>query len=83
MLGRATIGALVGLLIGAGTVALLEAVKLMRAGQTAGFDLPAGLASLLRPETVGDWVTLAGVAVFALLVALGVAATAVARHGRG
>lgn len=83
LLGRATIGALAGLLIGAGTVALLEAVKLMRAGQTAGFDLPAALASLLRPETVGGWVTLAGVAVFTLLVALGVAATAVARHGRG
>lgn len=83
LLGRATIGALAGLVIGAGAVTLLESVKLMRAGKTDGFDPVAALASLLRAETVGDWVTLAGVAVFALLVALGVAATAVARHGRG
>lgn len=83
VLGRAAAGAVIGLVIGAGTVALLEGVKLMRAGKTEGFDLMTALGSLLRTESVGDLVTLTGVLVFALLVALGVAATAVARHGRG
>jgi PAT family beta-lactamase induction signal transducer AmpG len=61
------------------TMGLLAAIAAKRGG--AAFELAPQLRSLLLPQTIGDWLTSAGVAVAALLAALATAATLAARRG--
>jgi PAT family beta-lactamase induction signal transducer AmpG len=61
------------------TMALLAALKAYRKSKV--FDLGAQLMPLLRPQNLGEGLTLAGVVLLALAVGLGAAATLVARRG--
>jgi PAT family beta-lactamase induction signal transducer AmpG len=83
---RAAAGCLVGSAFAALVAALLGALKAMRS--TAGhpgrpFDLAPSLAALAAPQGAGDWLTLAGIAIFALVCGLLTAAVAAARRGEG
>jgi PAT family beta-lactamase induction signal transducer AmpG len=95
---RGAAGALAAGAFAAFVTALLAALKAMRAGAghgsgaTAGgttghlaypFDLVAPLRALAAPATTGDWLTLLGIAAFALVCGLLTAAVAAARHGAG
>lgn len=62
-------------------VALLASLKAMRATPPAGFDLRGATWIVAHPATIADWVQLVGVAAFALIGGLFVAAVAVARRG--
>ncbi|BAU50079.1 major facilitator family transporter [Sulfurifustis variabilis] len=76
---RGALGGLVALVIGAFSVAALDAFKRMRALPDAGFDLIAPLTHLLVPTTVSDWLSAVGVLLFGFTIALATAATAAAR----
>jgi PAT family beta-lactamase induction signal transducer AmpG len=58
-------------------VALLDAFKQQKA--EAGFDLLTPLAALFEPADVSGWVSLFGVTLFSIVIALATAATAAAR----
>jgi hypothetical protein len=62
-------------------VALLAALKTMRATEGGRFDLPAALWQVAQPVAITDWVQLGGIVAFALIGGLGVAAVSAARHG--
>lgn len=74
---RAVIGGLVGFSIAALSVALLDAFKHRKIAAT--FDLLTPLTNLFAPADVSGWVSLFGVALFSIVVALATAATAAAR----
>ena len=78
---RGVVGGLVGLLAGAGIVALLDALKAYREDKTAGFDLVSPLGDLFAPEGVAGWSTTIGLLAFAAIVGLMTAAVVAARHG--
>jgi PAT family beta-lactamase induction signal transducer AmpG len=88
-LGRAQIvarGAVGGLLVGAAGFVLdasLAAVKTMREAKGTGFDLGAALWRLAHPATIADWLEVGGVAAFAIIGGLFVAALTAARRGAG
>jgi PAT family beta-lactamase induction signal transducer AmpG len=88
-LGRGAIalrGIAGGLLVGAaGFVldALLAAIKLMRESRGAGFDLAGAMWTLAHPSGVNGWVELGGVAAFAIISGLFIAALTAARRGAG
>jgi MFS transporter, PAT family, beta-lactamase induction signal transducer AmpG len=88
-LGRLQIaarGVLGGLLVGsAGFVldAALFAVKTMRETKGAGFDLGAAMWRLAHPMTIADWMEVGGIAAFAIVGGLFVAALTTARRGAG
>ena len=64
--------------------AALAAVKTMRdAKGAAGYDLGAALWRLAHPVTIADWVEVGGLAAFAVIGGLFVAALAAARRGAG
>jgi PAT family beta-lactamase induction signal transducer AmpG len=64
--------------------AALAAVKTMRdAKGAAGYDLGAALWRLAHPVTITDWVEVGGLAAFAVIGGLFVAALAAARRGAG
>jgi PAT family beta-lactamase induction signal transducer AmpG len=64
--------------------AALAAVKTMRdAKGAAGYDLVAALWRLAHPVTITDWVEVGGLAAFAVIGGLFVAALAAARRGTG
>jgi PAT family beta-lactamase induction signal transducer AmpG len=82
---RGLAGALFGLALGAGTAALLAALKAVK--PAAGhprlpFDLWTPLAALWFPADLNGWLTLAGIVACALVVGLLAAAVAAARHGQ-
>jgi MFS transporter, PAT family, beta-lactamase induction signal transducer AmpG len=83
---RAAAGTLLGCGGGALVMALLAALKAVRAtpGHAAGrFDLAAPLYALASPTGPGGWLTLAGIVTAGLVCGLLVAAVAAARHGAG
>jgi len=72
-----------GLMSGAvafAVVVLLAALKTMRETAEAGFDLVAAAAQVARPASIPDWVQLVGIAAFAIIGGLFVAAVAAARR---
>ena len=77
ILVRAGLAFGVALAAGALSLAGVSAIKDFRAGRA--FDLAPGLAALLQPGSLGDWVSSAGVLVVAALAALGTAAALAAR----
>ena len=78
---RGLVAAAVALLMGAGIVALLAAMKAHRDTPEAGFDLAEPLLALVRPGELGDWLSLVGLLAFAGIVGLMTAAVVAARHG--
>ncbi|HXO42195.1 MAG TPA: hypothetical protein VN999_12140, partial [Thermoanaerobaculia bacterium] len=83
---RAAAGALAGGLFAALVTALLASLKAMRAvpgHPPRPFDLGAPLRALANPGGVSGWLTLLGIATFALVCGLLSAAVAAARHGAG
>jgi PAT family beta-lactamase induction signal transducer AmpG len=81
---RGVLGALGGLLLGAGTAALLAALK--AAHGTPGhpsqpFDLSAPFAATFVPSDPNGWLTFVGVVVCGLVCGLFTAAVGSARHG--
>jgi len=79
---RGVVGGIVGTVIAAVAVALLEAVKGQRLAPEAGFDLTHAFAVLVVPQTLAGWLTLFGVVLFGAIAALVTAATAAARSQR-
>src|SRR6185436_6300136 len=80
---RGALGGLVALAVGALTVAALDALKAMKGHPEVPFDLLASLRKLLAPADQAAWLTLVGLAVFALFCGVFTAAVAAARHGQG
>jgi PAT family beta-lactamase induction signal transducer AmpG len=80
LIRRAVVGGLAGFAVAALAVALLDAFKQQKAA--AGFDLLAPLAALFAPADISDWVSLFGVTLFSIVIALAAAATAAARSKR-
>jgi len=83
---RAAAGALAGGLFAALVTALLAALKAMRTvpgHPPRAFDLLTPLRALASPGGVSGWLTLLGIATFALVCGLLAAAVAAARHGAG
>ncbi len=78
---RGGAGALAAGAVAAATIALLAALRGIKERQT--FDFATPLAALLHPAGIGGWLTLTGLAVFALVCGLFTAAVAAARHGAG
>jgi hypothetical protein len=74
VLGGLTTGA-AGLVI----LATMGAIGGLRAGR--GFDLGGAALAILSPRSFGDWLSAAGLVVFALGGGLGTAATIAARRG--
>ena len=73
-------GALAGV-VGLFMVALLAALKTMRAVPEIGFDLMRALEAVSRPDELTDWVQLVGVGCFAAISGVLVAAIIAARRG--
>jgi len=78
LLGRGAVAFVLAAAASLATLAAVGEIKSYRAGR--GFDLEAGLASLLRPRGLADWTGLAGVLSVALVAAVGTAAAAAARR---
>ncbi|HSK08457.1 MAG TPA: MFS transporter [Vicinamibacterales bacterium] len=78
---RGVVGALLSGFIALVIVALLAAIKTMRATKGAGFDFQAALWQVAQPASIPDWVQLAGIVVFAVMGGLFVAAASAARRG--
>ena len=79
-----TRGVIGGVVCGAGAaflLALLEALKAMRATPGRGLDLWTELWRLAAPADVVGWTSTLGVVLFAAIAGLFVAAVAAARHG--
>ena len=82
LLVRAFGGWIVGVVLAGTSVILLEAFKRQHQTPQNGFDLIAPMRGFLAPETVSDWITLAGIGLFSIVAAMATAATAVARSKR-
>lgn len=78
---RGLTGGVLALAIGAACMAAVAALKAMRSNPAGGFDLPVALASLLSPSGPGEWLQLAAILSFAVVIGLLTAAVAAARHG--
>ncbi len=78
---RGTLGGLLGLFAGVLTSALLGALKAMKGEAAAGFDLLASVPAVLHPDSIGGWITLLLLVVFAAVSGLFTAAVSAARHG--
>ena len=78
---RGMAGGVVSGLFALGIVALLSAIKTMRAAKDAGFDYQEALRQVLQPAAIADWLQLVGVVVFAVMGGLFVAATIASRRG--
>jgi len=79
LLARSVLGGLIGFIIGALTVALLNAMKRVHATPEQGFHLLPSLVALFLPHALAGWTQLFGVALFGGLIALATAATFAAR----
>jgi len=82
LLLRAFGGWLVGTALAGSSVVLLEAFKRQHQTPLNGFDILAPARRLLTPDTISDWMVLAGIGLFSVIVAMATAATAVARSKR-
>ncbi len=78
---RGLCGGAVCLFAGALCVASMAALRHMRAGPGAPFDLAGSLISLACPATLGEWLQSSGLLVFAVAAGLGTAAVYAVRHG--
>ncbi len=78
---RGVAGGALALGLGACASALLTALGNVRRNPGEPFSFAGPLAALLRPEDAQGWLTLAGLAIFAAVVGLCVAAVSAARHG--
>jgi PAT family beta-lactamase induction signal transducer AmpG len=79
--GRGLVGGVAGLVCAAVLDAALVALKAMRGTAPKPFDLAGPLATLVHPQTTGDWLSLLGVVVVAASCGLMTAAIAAARRG--
>jgi len=82
LLARAAAGGAVGFALAVGSIAVLDAFRQRHASANGGFDVMTPLGAVLTPDHISDWIVLAGVALFAVVVALATAATAAARSRR-
>ena len=80
---RAFIGGITGFLFAAGFLALMAALKAMRAKPAAVFDPWVEFVTLLQPASIGAWLTLAGIIIFGIIVGFSTAAIYAARSGAG
>jgi PAT family beta-lactamase induction signal transducer AmpG len=80
---RAATGGAIGLATGALAASLIRALKMLHKEPQAGLDLLTPLATLFAPRNLSSWVELAGVMLFALIVALTTAAAVAARSRKG
>jgi PAT family beta-lactamase induction signal transducer AmpG len=78
---RGLAGVAVGAVAGALILGLMDALKAFKESPEAGFQLVAALRDVVRPADLGGWLTLLGVAAFAVIVGLMTAAVVAARHG--
>jgi MFS transporter, PAT family, beta-lactamase induction signal transducer AmpG len=76
---RAVAGGVTAGVVSLLTVATLQAFKQSQAEPAAGFNLLGPLYRLVMPHDIADWVTLFGVLLFSVAIALATAATAAAR----
>ncbi len=81
--GRAAAGGAVALAAGALFMAAMASLERSRSQDAPGFDLVGSLAVLGRPQDLGGWIRMAGLAVFAAVVGLVTAAVLAARRGAG
>ena len=80
---RAFIGGTVGLITGAAFLALMSAMKKMRAKPPASFDPWSEFVAIFQPVNPGAWITLIGILIFGLIIGLFTAAIYAARSGTG
>ncbi|MFQ5790697.1 MAG: MFS transporter, partial [Acidobacteriota bacterium] len=80
---RGLIGGALGTGLAASLLIILAGLKAMREPAGASFDVVSGLSALLHPTGIGDWIQLAGTAVFGTACGLFTAAVFAARHGAG
>jgi PAT family beta-lactamase induction signal transducer AmpG len=80
---RGALGGLGGLVLGAVTVALLQAMSAYGESPDAAFDVLAPLRAMLSPAETSDWFTVIGLLAFGVIAGLLTAALAAARHGAG
>ncbi len=78
---RGVLGGVAGTVFAALGVALLGALGSLRDHPSAGFDLFARLADLVRPAGIGGWLQALGVLTFGVIAGLMTAAVYAARHG--
>ncbi|HET7295377.1 MAG TPA: MFS transporter [Vicinamibacteria bacterium] len=78
ILARASVVFVAFVLLAAGSLAFVSAIKDFRAGR--GFDALPALLALARPVSLGDWVSSAGVVAAAAVAALGTAAALAVRR---
>jgi PAT family beta-lactamase induction signal transducer AmpG len=76
---RAAVAALLAWVVGLATMATLWGIRSYRAQH--GFHFLQQVGQVLQPQTLGAWMTLIGILVMGLTVALMTAATLVARRG--
>lgn len=81
ILRRGVLGFVLGLALAVLLQATLAAFKGMRGADARPFDLWAPLASLARPASAGDWLTVVAVLVIAVTCGLIAAGVAAARRG--
>jgi PAT family beta-lactamase induction signal transducer AmpG len=77
----AVLAGVAGIVLGGLTTALLTAMQAVRTKPQAGFDFGSALSAMLQPATSTDWVTLAGIVIFGVVVGLITAAVLAARSG--
>jgi PAT family beta-lactamase induction signal transducer AmpG len=81
LLARGLLGALAAAALGLVLLAAMGAIGALRAGR--GFDLAGAALAILSPRRFGDWLSAAGLGLFAVGGGLGTAATLAARRGVG
>ncbi len=79
---RAVLGGVAGTGVAGLVVALLDALRSLRAAPAGGFDFMTPLLGLVTPRSVNDWVAITGILLFGALMAITAAATAAARSHR-
>ncbi len=81
LLVRGIIGTILGFIFATSLMAVLAAIKIMRAKPEIGFDVKTQFFKILAPADQGGWITLFGILVFAVVIGLFTAAVAAARSG--
>jgi hypothetical protein len=83
LVGRAVIGGIIGLLAGAAFMALMSALKKMRATPPSPFDPLSEFIAIFQPGAAGGWILFTGILIFAVIVGLFTAAIFAAKSGAG
>jgi hypothetical protein len=81
LVARGLVATLAGVALGAASSATLSGLKALKEGK--GFALWPTLERLASPAAVSDWISLASVLAFGLVVGFGAAAYLAARRGVG